>query len=100
MASLGPIDQTTSNFNAGVGAMWNPRAVRVHVASLERPQAKALENIGRLRKYVVQQIHGQAFAVCNIYGWTNAAKDKKANKATSNVLEELALDAQGHHRMP
>ena len=76
---LGPIGRTTSIYNVGVGAMWTPGAVRVHVAALARPQAKALENIGRLMKYVVQHIHGQPLAVYNVYGWTNAARDAKAN---------------------
>ena len=40
---LGPVDETTESANAGVGAMWNPGALRVYVAPLQTETVKARE---------------------------------------------------------
>ena len=72
----------------------------MYVASLHTEKARAYDAIGRLKKYVVQHVHGNPFAVYNIYGWTNGAEDKKAREATERILKEINLDARRAKNQP
>ena len=51
---LGPVDESTDRISAGVGAMWNPGRVKIHIAALSTREGRYFEKIGRLRKYIVQ----------------------------------------------
>ena len=91
---LGPVDESTDRISAGVGAMWNPGRVKIHIAALSTTEGRDFENIGRLRKYIVQFVHGNPFMVYNIYAWVSGAKDKMANRRTNLMMEEIRKDAR------
>ena len=63
-------------------------------------QAKAHEAIGRLRKHVIQHVHGNPIVVYNVYGWTNCSKDGKAREATEWTLREISLDVRRTKNQP
>ena len=46
---LGPVDESTDRISAGVGAMWNPGRVKIHIAALSTKEGRDFEKIGRLR---------------------------------------------------
>ena len=80
--------------------MWNPGRVKIHIANLATKAGKESEKIGRLRKYIVQFVHGNPFTVYNIYACTNGAKDRAMNRRTNRMMEEMQKDARMVKRQP
>ena len=74
--------------------MWNLGRVKIHIAALSTKEGRDFEKIGRLRKYIVQFVHGNPFTVFNIYAWVSGAKDKMANRRTNLMMEEMRKDAR------
>ena len=59
-------------------AMGSTDTMKVHVANLNTDKARDLEQVGRLRKYVIQHFRKKPITDNSVYAFTNATSDKKA----------------------
>ena len=82
----GPIDETVEKASAGVGALWNPNTMNVHVANLNTDKANDIEHIGRSGT-------NQSQSATSTRGQMRHQEDKQQPK-TNELTRDIDHDAR------